>query len=152
MDVGEEVEGAHDEQSSVSVGVGEDFHQVDEGCHGRGSAHRLEAHDAARTRNLSRRRAHHRLGCPPVEDRSSGFDAETEESRGAESVATDVEASAANRAWTRSHRGGERRGVTGVDGGSLCRDPVERSVEGRVSAIDLDPGDHREAFGQRGSR
>lgn len=152
MDGGEGAVGARDEQSLVSVGVGEGFHHADEGCHGRGSARRREAHDAAHTRNPSRRRARHPPGCPPAGGRSSGSGAETEVTRGAASAATGAEASAASRAWTRSRHGAGRRDVTGAGGGSPGRGPAERSVGGRGSAIDPGPGGRRGAFGRRGSR
>lgn len=67
-------------------------------------------------------------------------------------MGTGAEGSAANRAGTRIPRGGEKRGVTGVGGGSLCRGLVGRSVGGRASAVCPALGDRSWACGQRGSR
>ena len=137
VDVGEGVEGAHGVQSSASVGVGEDFHQVGEGCHGKGSAHRQEAHGVAHTRNLSHKRAHHLLGCPRVEAHSIGFGAGTSVNRGEASAGTGASVSAVNHAEMKNRHGVERHGAMEADGGSLCHGLVGRSVGGRGSAVGL---------------
>lgn len=58
----------------------------------------------------------------------------------------------ANHAGMKIPRGGERRGVTGVGGGSLCHGLEGRSVVERVNAGDLALGGHSQACGSRGSR
>lgn len=136
----------------MSAGVGEDFPQVGEDYHGKGSAHTQEARGVAHTRNLSHKRARHHRGCPRVEAHSIGFGEGTSVNRGEASVGTDALASAENHAEMKTLRGVERHGVMEADGDSLCHGLVGRSVGGRVNAVGLDLGGQSWACEQQGSR
>lgn len=151
-DAGEGAEGVRGGQSLVSVGVDGDSPRVGADCHERGFARRQEAHGAAHTRSHAHRRARRPPGCPLAEARSNGLDGATEASRGGVNAGTGAWGTVVSRAWTRSPRGGGRRGVTGVGGGSLYRGPGERSVGGRANVGGRAQGGRSWACGRRGSR
>lgn len=149
---GEGVEGAHDGQFLVSVGVDEDSPHVGEDCHGRDSARMLEAHGAARTHNLSHRMIHHPLGYRQVGAHSSDSCEGTSVTHVEASEGTDAGVSGVSRVGMRIRRGVEKRGEMRVDDGILCHGPVGRSDGGRETADDLARGGHSWACEQLGSR
>lgn len=152
VEAGAGAEGGRGGQSWVSVGAGEDFPRGGVGFRGTNSARRRAARGAARIRNRAHRKARRPPGCRRAGARSTGLDEGTWVSRGGASAGTGAAVSVENRDGMKNPRGGERPGETGADDGSLCRDLVGRSVEGRASAGGPVLVDRSWACGPQGSR